>query len=213
MTVTSKPGKGNKVHVHIDGEYVLTVYDTFWYSAGFAENSEITEDELASLKREAGFRSSLERGLSILSRRSHSEKELREKLLRLSDRESVDAAVEKLRELGYIDDEGFAREYAAYLSEKKGMGARRVEYELKMKGIDGDTVKKIAETLDNDPVMRIIILLRNKYGKSLDTEKGRARVRAALVRLGYSHGDITRAVREFAPEADYSEGEEQHYGD
>ena len=31
MKITAKQGKGTKIHIHIDGEYLLTVDEDFWF--------------------------------------------------------------------------------------------------------------------------------------------------------------------------------------
>ena len=111
MKITSKPGNGNKVHVYIDGEYTLTLYDDFWYRSGYSEGDEISEDELASLKEEAGFRSAYEKGVKYLSARAYSEKELYNKLKMKFDENSAGRAIEKLTRMGYLDDEAFCRQY------------------------------------------------------------------------------------------------------
>ena len=76
MKITSKQGNGNKVHIYIDGEYTLTLYDDYWYLCGIKDGQEISDDELASLKEEAGFRLAYEKGLDYLTRRSYAKKEL-----------------------------------------------------------------------------------------------------------------------------------------
>ena len=50
MKITSKQGNGNKIHIYIDGEYTLTLYDDYWYLCGIKDGPEISDDELASLK-------------------------------------------------------------------------------------------------------------------------------------------------------------------
>ena len=107
MKITSKAGNGNKVHIYIDGEYTLTLYDDYWYRLGYEENREISEDELASLKEEAGFRLAYEKGLDYLTRRSYAKKELFYKLKGKYGDEASERAIEKLSYFGYLDDEEF----------------------------------------------------------------------------------------------------------
>ena len=76
MIIKSKAGNGNKIHIYIDDEYALTVYDDYWFQNGFKDGETITEEELASLKEEAGFRLAYEKGLDYLTRRSYAKKEL-----------------------------------------------------------------------------------------------------------------------------------------
>ena len=200
MKITSKPGNGNKVHIYIDNEYTLTLYDDFWYRSGYSEGQEISDDELASLKEEAGFRSAYEKGIKYLSMRAYSEKELYNKLkMKFGDGASR-RAVDKMIRLGYINDEEFCREYAKYLFEVKKYDIKRISYELKNKGIDSEIAENTLKTLDNEPIQRIIDMLRSKYERNLETEKDRKRLVNRFIRMGYSYRDIKDAFYEVGVE-------------
>lgn len=196
MKITSKPGNGNKVHIYIDGEYTLTLYDDYWYRYGYAQDSEISDDELASLKEEAGFRSAYEKGMKYLSMRAYSEKELYCKLKMKFGENAADRAVGRLSELGYINDEEFSRMYAQYLFETKKYDIKRVGFELKTKGIDPETVDNTLKTLDNEPIQRIIDMIGSKYERMLQNEKDRKRLVNRFIRMGYSYRDIKDAFYE-----------------
>ena len=200
MKITSKPGNGNKVHIYIDNEYTLTLYDDFWYRSGYSEGQEISDDELASLKEEAGFRSAYEKGIKYLSMRAYSEKELYNKLkMKFGDGASR-RAIDKMLRLGYINDEEFCREYAKYLFDVKKYDIKRISYELKSKGIDSEIADNTLKTLDNEPIQRIIDMLRSKYERNLETEKDRKRLVNRFIRMGYSYCDIKDAFYEVGVE-------------
>ncbi len=196
MKITSKQGNSNKIHIYIDGEYTVTVYDDYWYRSGFKEGQEISEEELASLKEEAGFRSAYEKGVKYLSMRAYSEKELYVKLKMKFGEESSRRAIDKMQRLGYIDDEGFAEQYSRYLFEVKKYDIKRIAFELKAKGIDSETVDKTLKTLDNEPISRIIEMLRTKYENKLDDEKEKRKLVNRFIRMGYSYRDIKAAFDE-----------------
>ncbi len=200
MKITSKAGNGNKVHIYIDGEYTLTLYDDYWYRLGYEENREISEDELASLKEEAGFRSAYEKGLQYLSMRAYSQKELYNKLKVKYGEDAAARAVEKMLYYGYLNDEAFALSYAKHLFEVKKFDLRRISYELKMKGVSTENVDNALKSLDNEPIQRIIDMIGSKYLKNLENEKDRKRIVNRFVRMGYSYHDIKAAFREFDTE-------------
>jgi regulatory protein len=197
MKITSKPGNGNKVHIYIDGEYTLTLYDDYWYRAGFSENQEISEDELASLKEEAGFRSAYEKGIQYLSLRAYSEKELFDKLKLKYGAESAQRAIDKLLYLGYLNDEAYAVSYARHLFEVKKYDVRRISYELRQKGVSPEIADNALKTLDNEPIQRIIDIIESKYINSISDEKSRKRIVNRFIRMGYSFHDIKSAFRAF----------------
>ncbi len=200
MKITSKPGNGNKVHIYIDGEYTLTLYDDFWYRAGYSEGQEISDDELASLKEEAGFRSAYEKGITYLSMRPYSRKELFNKLKLKYGADASERAIEKMEGYGYIDDEAFCRQYARHLFETKKYDIKRISYELRLKGIEPEIIDNTLKTLDNEPIQRIIDMLRTKYEKNLDSPKEVKRIINRFVRMGYSFRDIKSAFEEIGVE-------------
>ena len=197
MIIKSKAGNGNKIHIYIDNEYVLTVYDDYWHRNGFKDGETITEEELASLKEEAGFRLAYEKGLDLLTRRSYSKKELYQKLkLKYGDPAS-ERAIEKLLYFGYLNDEEYARIYARYLYETKKYDIKRISMELKLKGIDREITENVTKTLDNEPITRIIEMLSTKYANGFKDEKTKKRFVAKLQRMGYSWSDIKSAFSEY----------------
>ncbi len=200
MKITSKPGNGNKVHIYIDGEYTLTLYDDFWYRLGYEENREISEDELASLQEEAGFRLAYEKGIQYLATRAYSQKELYIKLKQKYNEQAADRAIQKLLYRGYLNDEEYARYYAKYLFDSKKYDIRRISYELKMKGVESEIIEETLKTLDNSPISRIIDMLSTKYEKKLTDEKECKKLVNRFVRMGYSYSDIKSAFRELGVE-------------
>ena len=197
MIIKSKPGNGNKVHIYIDDEYVLTVYDDYWHQNGFKDGETITEEELASLKEEAGFRLAYEKGLDLLSRRSYSKKELYQKLKLKYGDSAAERAIEKLLYFGYLNDEEYARIYSKHLYETKKYDVKRISMELKLKGIDREIIENVTKTLDNEPITRIIEMLSTKFSNGFKDEKTKKRFVAKLQRMGYSWNDIKSAFSEF----------------
>ncbi len=193
MKITSKAGNGNKVHIYIDGEYTLTLYDDYWYCSGYKENQEISDEQLASLKEEAGFRLAYEKGIQYLSIRAYSVKEMYNKLKMKYGNEASNRAIDKLLYRGYLDDEAFANMYVRQLFEIKKYDFRRISYELHIKGISSEIAENALKTLDNEPILRIIDMLESKFSRSLETEKDRRRIVNRLVRMGYSYTDIRSA--------------------
>ncbi len=197
MIIKSKAGNGNKIHIYIDDEYALTVYDDYWHQNGFKDGEAITEEELASLKEEAGFRLAYEKGLDYLSRRSYSEKELYQKLKLKYGDSAAERAIERLSYFGYLNDEDFANMYAKYLFETKKFDIRRISAELKLKGIDREIIENVTKSLDNEPITRIIEMLSTKYANGFKDEKSKKRFVAKLQRMGYSWSDIKSAFSEY----------------
>lgn len=197
MKITAQKGKANKMHISIDGEYKLTVDADFWFSCGYISGDEIDEEQFRDLSEKIYNRRCFNRALNILSRRDHSEKELFIKLSKADGEAAAHKAVERIRELGLIDDERYAQALARELAERKGKSRRAIMSELLHKGIDRNTAENAVESLTLDESDKISILLNGKYRRRLADEKGRKQVFNALLRLGYSYSEIRSAMHSF----------------
>lgn len=209
MKITAKQGKGTKIHIHIDGEYLLTVDEDFWFSSGYVSGDEIDDGGLVAFKEAAGSRLAFNSAMFSLDMRDHSEKEIRQKLSHKYDEQSVDTAVEKLLDLGLVNDRRYAELLTRELFERKKYGKNRVKSELFRKGISSDIINEVLEEYENenepDNVQTIVDIIRKKYYNKLNDEKSRQKVVAAFVRLGYSFSDIRQAMREFSSDEFYEE--------
>lgn len=207
MILSVKQGNGNKIHIYVDDEYRATVDSDYWYSEKYRNLKEINEEELTELLNAVSFRRAYNKGLDFLSRRPYGTKELIKKLCEKGhEKASAEKACERLTELGLLNDEEFARILANDLLERKNYSIKRIKQELIFRGINREIVENTVEILDNDPVPRIIMLVKKKYINKIDDEKGRKRTVYALMRLGYSYSDIKNAlntITEFDEEQDY----------
>lgn len=202
MIITTEPSKGGKLSVYIDGEYLLTVDPDTWYSLDFSNGADITEDELKDFKFTVASRQAYAQALRFLTLRAHSADELYKKLIKKHAPASAHFAVERCRELGFIDDKDFAQRYASELAERKHYGASRIRNELLSKGLDREIVEEAIAALEVDYAKSIIDIVEKKYYNCLADEKGKRRMIAGLIRLGYSYGDIKSALEQY----DLSEG-------
>lgn len=194
MKLNFKNGRENKVHIYIDGEYKMTVDSDFVNSLGYCENYEIESEELACLERAVSSRRAFNKACDLLSLRDHSEKELILKLRQKGYGEAAYEAVEKLKEYGYIDDERFAKTYAAELMRIKKFGKRRIEEELYKKGVRRDIIFETLEGLVFEQ-SELVELIKRKYERFLNDEKGVRKTVNALLRKGYSYGEIKDALK------------------
>ena len=201
MKLNYKPGKGNKVHIYIDGEYRMTADNDFVFTCGFDNNSDISDEELTSLTDGVNSRRAFLKACDLLSLRDHSSRELLTKLRQKGYAEGAEEAVEKLTEEGYVDDERFARAYAAELVRVKHFARRRIVTELLKKGIDQSLARDIADETEAGED-EILVALKRKYGRCLDTEKGVRRAINGLAAMGYGYTQIRQAIETVKEEAE-----------
>jgi regulatory protein len=147
-----------------------------------------------------------ERALRLLSVRSRSRFELRQRLLRADyEPEEIDSALEDLERVGLIDDERFARELAEH-QRRKGMGRRVGLAALRVKGVDRELAERIAEDVSpEDEAERALDVATRRLTRlrGLEPETRRRRLVDFLLRRGYDP-EIARSacVRALAAEED-----------
>lgn len=203
MTITNIVPKRKKLSaVYIDGEYALKIDTETIISSPYSIGSEISDDELKELIEMSGEKRAKEKALWLLSNRDHSKRELETKIRRTEDADAAKKAVERMEELGLVDDEKFAERYADQLINVKHLSVKGAKYKLLEKGIDKNLADEILEELSPDPREHIEILIERKYKNNLNDEKGRRKTVAALQRMGYSWSDI-KAVMSNYSEDDY----------
>lgn len=198
MKITAKNGKGNKIHISADGEYVATVDSDFWYSSKIINGDDITQDELTAFLEAVSFRRAYNRALDIISRRDHCKKELVKKLeQKMVDKQVAQDVVNAIEELGLINEEEYAIRFSQELLRRKGMSAFRIRQELISRGIPREIAENAVEELDTDEKECIINLLNTKFSsRNLSDEKELRRTINALMRLGYQYSDIKNAIEE-----------------
>lgn len=186
--------------LYIDGEFALKIDTEAFLASRFKIGGEITDEELKELIETSNEKRAKEKALWLISYRDHSKKELAEKLRRDADEDAALKAVERMEELGLIDDEKYARRYAEELINVRHLSVRGARYKLTEKGIDRELADEILEEFDPDPREHISIIIERKYRKVLTDEKGKRRTVAALQRMGYSWSDINAVIGEFIEE-------------
>lgn len=144
--------------------------------------------------------------LRALTRRDHSEMELRRKL---SDKgisaAAVDEVVEKLKRSGYLDDRRFAVRWAeSAVRSGRGYGFR-LRYDLTMKGVAGDVVSEVLERLGEEfeEGETLKSLMQRKFPAFSPREgdgREKKRIMGYLQRRGFSVAAIIQMFRDMEGE-------------
>ncbi len=200
MTVTAvEPRRKSMSALYIDGEYAMKLDTQTLLENRISAGVEIDDEDLHRLIELSNLRRAKEKALWLISYRDHSSKELYDKLRRDYSEDSAQKALERMQELGLINDEAFANRYASELHTKH-QSPSTIRYKLIEKGIDRDTAEEIVESLEIDPVQEITALIEKKYARNLSDEKGVKRTVAALQRAGYRYSDIKSVLSAYIQE-------------
>ena len=198
MNITAiEPRKKGLSALYIDGEFAMKLDTEVLLAHRFDVGREISDEELHECVQASDQKRCKDKALWLISFRDHSRSELLNKLKRHYNEESCEKALDRLEELGLIDDGRFARRYTADLINVKHLSERGIRQKLYEKGIDRDLIDEVLEEVVIDEEEQIRTIIEKKYARSLSDEKGRRRCVNALARLGFGYGEIKSVLNKY----------------
>jgi regulatory protein len=202
--ITGVKERRNRTRVFVDGEFWAELDSGFVAERGFYEGTALSHEELAEA-RVAGERPlAMSRALHSLAFRARSAHELRERLARAGYAgQTVSEILDRLGELGYLDDEEFARN-AARDKARKRYGPRRVYGELRQAGVDEEVAQKVVEEefAGRSELEEARAAVRRRYNTGERSVAQARRVHGFLMRRGYSAGVSAEIARSYRRETD-----------
>jgi len=188
-----------RVNVHVDGAFRLGLSAELVLGERLRVGDEIDDARLAELEARDQAWKARDTALSLLSYRARSAAELQRRLRRKGFGDAVSAStVERLDEIGVVDDAAFAESFVRDRVRLKPRGTRRLAGELRAKGVDDDTARAaIAEVMEREEATEVDLAraaaARWKPRAGEDPARARARLQGFLARRGFG-GDAVRAV-------------------
>ncbi len=133
--------------------------------------------------------------LRLLNRRDYPEKEIWEKLIKkFGDKETqeIEAVITYLKEKRFVDDERYSENYA-YFKLKRGYGKRRIEHELKNKGIDEKLIQNAIDGACEQAEDVFLKRLKQLEGK----KRKRAKLYQFMLRRGFESEKIMELLNKY----------------
>ncbi|MGH9449509.1 MAG: regulatory protein RecX [Terriglobia bacterium] len=139
--------------------------------------------------------------IRLLARRPHAVAEIRRALAKKFTGEAeIDSAIARLREIGYLDDRKFARQYASFLAAHRGFGRERVRLELKSRLVDYRAIDEaLDQAFEEIPERSLLERALDKKLRTLRlplTQRKFYSLAQSMMRLGFRSDDIMRVMHE-----------------
>lgn len=201
MKILSLKRKGNNILITLDdNSNFLIDYRTF-VDFRIHKDVEISNDFMKLLSQESSFLKCKDSAYRFLSRRLHSIKELKLKLLKKNySKEIIDKTIFHLIEQTYLDDEEFALQFVKEKISKGKIGINKIVSELKNKGINNEIIEKIISLIDNSSFSdNINTLIKKKLNqlknKETDKRKIKQKIISHLLSKGYDYDSIFNSLK------------------
>lgn len=202
----------NRVNVFVDGKFTLSLDVSQVIDFGVKVGEKLSEERLQELQRASEFGKLYQRALEWALTRPHSVRETRDYLKRrqqkraqtnrkrISDElkpypEIKDAVIklvlERLQERGYIDDRKFAEYFVENRFTKKGVSRKRLELELRKKGVAEEIIESALTESVRDERTELEKMIQKKWRRY-----DKVKLISYLVRQGFRYDDAKEAVEQ-----------------
>ena len=196
--------KINKIYrnkIYLDTEEIIDISPLIRQKYDLKVN-----DNIERFYDEISYEASLEKGIFLISLKDRTKKEIRLKLEeKFRNKSAILQAIEKLEELGYLNDLNYAISYI----EGRTYGKNRIYYNLFKKGIDKVTVEKAYLTLDEekednvDDIKLEKLIEKNSKKININNEREEKKIKEEqkliqyLARQGFSLDKIFKKLKEY----------------
>lgn len=181
------PGRYN---IFVDGQYSFSLDELQLVQAGLHSELDIDDEQLAKFRNESEFGKNYIRAIDLISRRLRSEKEIRDYARRKSwTTDNTERVIERLKARGYLNDKVFAESFVRARQNAGKYSRRRIELDLRRKGIADSIVKEVLhdEVSDTDALRKLIAKRVKRYDDP-------TKLKAYLLRAGFNYDDINREI-------------------
>lgn len=192
--LSSKPDRAGRYLVKLDDGSVLRLYRQTVEDYGLYTGKELSDEQMADLRRDAGKMSAKMRAVRIVAASSVSKDDLRQRLVRKGeDPDQAAEAVDWMADLKLIDDAQTAQQLVSRCA-ARGYGiakAKQVLYEKRIpKAYWEDALADYPDQSEH-----ILAFLRSRLGSDAD-ERQRKRAMDALLRRGHSYQEVRSVMRQ-----------------
>lgn len=184
-----------RANIYLDDEYAFSV--GLMEAVRLRKGQTLSDQEIAALRGEDAVAKAVDSAARFLSYRPRSIAEVRRNLTGKSiDEPVVEAALERLTAMGYLDDMAFARFWVQNRTAFKPLGPGALRYELRQKGISDDEIEAVLADLDPEAAayQAAQSQLRRLKASRPDARTFRTKLSSFLQRRGFNYGVINEVV-------------------
>jgi regulatory protein len=178
-----------RVNVFLDGEYAFSI--SALEAVRLRKGQSLSDDEIAAMRGEDAVGKAVDSAARFLSYRPRSEAEIRRNLASKSiDEPIIDAALERLRTMGYLNDQAFARFWVENRTAFKPLGPSALRHELRQKGIADADIEAVLGDIDVQDSAYRAALAQSRRLRGSDRRTFRHRIGSFLQRRGFNYAVI-----------------------
>lgn len=187
-----------RVNLHLDGEYFCSLDLFTVMSERLKVGDQVDEKRIKEISDKAEYAQALDKALSYISKSMHTKMQIIKYLKgKQYQGYTIAKVIDKLEEYGYVDDAAYAKKY--FQEKSAAYGAKKIAYDLKLKGVDEKTIESVADICDDQTDACEYVARKYVKNKPVDYEMKQKCYRYLLSK-GFDYDTAKRVVEKLEDE-------------
>ena len=171
--IESQKKRDDRVNIYIDEKFFMAIYKELVFTFNLKKGQEIDPNNLKSILDNEMYMKAKNKALSILSKASQSEKQIRQKLAKDYEEDTIDKVIEFLQKYKFVDDEDLASRIVNTNVNLNKYGKNKIKQNLYNKGIDSEDISHAISNIDSNVEFENAMYLAKKRYERIKNEDKR----------------------------------------
>ena len=203
--IESQKKRDDRVNIYIDEKFFMAIYKELVFTFNLKKLQEIDPNNLKSILDNEMYMKAKNKALSILSKASQSEKQIRQKLAKDYEEDTIDKVIEFLQKYKFVDDEDLASRIVNTNVNLNKYGKNKIKQNLYNKGIDKNIIETAIDDIDTDKEFENALYLGKKRYERLkneDPRKAYQKIGNHLAYKGFNYDIIKKVLNKLFNDVD-----------
>ena len=203
--IESQKKRDDRVNIYIDEKFFMAIYKELVFTFNLKKGQEIAPNNLKSILDNEMYMKAKNKALSILSKASQSEKQIRQKLAKDYEEDTIDRVIEFLQKYKFVDDEDLASRIVNTNVNLNKYGKNKIKQNLYNKGIEKSIIETAIDDIDTDKEFENALYLGKKRYERLkneDSRKAYQKIGNHLAYKGFNYDIIKKVLNKLFNDVD-----------
>ena len=203
--IESQKKRDDRVNIYIDEKFFMAIYKELVFTFNLKIGQEIDPNNLKSILDNEMYMKAKNKALSILSKASQSEKQIRQKLAKDYEEDTIDRVIEFLQKYKFVDDEDLASRIVNTNVNLNKYGKNKIKQNLYNKGIEKSIIETAIDDIDTDKEFENALYLGKKRYERLkneDSRKAYQKIGNHLAYKGFNYDIIKKVLNKLFNDVD-----------
>ena len=203
--IESQKKRDDRVNIYIDEKFFMAIYKELVFTFNLKKGQEIDPNNLKGILDDEMYMKAKNKALSILSKASQSEKQIRQKLAKDYEEDTIERVIEFLQKYKFVDDEDLASRIVNTNVNLNKYGKNKIKQNLYNKGIDKSIIETAIDDIDTDKEFENALYLGKKRYDRLKNEDPREayqKIGNHLAYKGFNYDIIKKVLNKLFNDVD-----------